>query len=88
MPKKSSTQDKIYRFICKYPGKSTYYISKKLRMTGGRVRHALSKLKHYGLVKFKFDKRNPRTKKLSYPTDAVALLPRSLKGKLKKVKKK
>lgn len=88
MPKKSSTQNRIYRFICKYPGKSTYFISKKMRMSGGRVRHALSRLKQTGLVRFKFDRNNPRIRKLSYPIDAISLLPRSLKRKLRRVKKK
>ena len=87
MSKKSSTQDKIYRFICRNPGKNTYVISKKMKMSGGRVRHAIYKLRDYGLVKFKIIKKIPRIQKLCYPVDALALLPRALKRKLGKSKK-
>lgn len=84
MAKKSSTQDKIYRFICRNPGKSSYFISKKLKMSGGRVRHCIYKLKDYGLIKLKTIRKSPRIKKLCYPIDALSLLPGAIKRKLKK----
>ena len=55
MPKHSFTEEVVYSFVCKHPGLCTYDMSKKLNMTGGRVRHALIKLEKEGLVKFKFD---------------------------------
>ena len=87
MPKKSSTQEKVYKFICKNPGKNTYVISKKLRMSGGRVRHAIYKLKNCGLVKLKTIRKSPRIQKLCYPVDALSLLPRALKRKIRSKKK-
>jgi len=88
MAKEKSTQDKIYRFICKNPGKNTYVISKKMRMSGGRARHAIYRLRDYGLVKLKTIKKSPRIQKLCYPVDALSLLPKALKRKLKRSKKK
>ena len=87
MPRKSSTQVIIYRFVCENPGCSTYYISKKLKMSGGKVRYALARLAEKGLIKFKFDKKNPRIRKLSYPNDFWSLLPKKIKINLKKMLK-
>ncbi len=86
MPKKSSEQI-IYSFICENPGLNTYQISKKLRMSGGRVRHALKKLRESGLIKFKFERKNPRIRKLTYPTEFWKLFPRVLKSEIKKLLK-
>ena len=87
MAKKRLTQDKIYKFICKNPGNNTYAISKKMKMSGGRVRHAIYKLKNYGLIKLKTINKSPRIQKLCYPIDALASLPKALKRKLKRSKK-
>lgn len=81
--KDSFTEDIVYSFVCKHPGLCTYEISKRLGMTGGRVRHALSKLQKNGLVKFKFEKKNPRIKKLTYPIDTWNLLPKKLRQELR-----
>jgi hypothetical protein len=53
-------------------------------MSGGRVRYALSRLAAIGLIKFKFERTNPRIRKLTYPVDAFDLLPKSLKKELNK----
>jgi len=82
---KIKTEDRIYAFVCENPGLSTYEISKRLRMTGGRVRYALSKLKESGLIKFKFERTSARVRKLSYPVNAWELLPRTLRQELKKM---
>lgn len=86
MPKKSSEQI-IYSFICENPGLNTYQISKKLGMSGGKVRHILKKLKERGLVKFKFERKNPRIKKLTYPIEFWKLFPKVLKSEIKKLSK-
>ena len=88
MAKESFTEDVVYSFVCKHPGCSTYEISKKLGMTGGRVRYALLKLREKGLVRFKFEKKNPRIRKLTYPVDAWSLMPKALKEELKKLANK
>lgn len=88
MPEERSTEEIVYEFVCNHPGLCTYAISKKLGMTGGRVRFALTKLKKGGLVKFKFDRSNPRIKKLTYPIDAFSLLPKSLKNRVKVLAKR
>jgi predicted transcriptional regulator len=85
VPKEESTKDKVYRFVCENPGKNTYYMSKKLQMSGGRVRHALTALWKEGLIKFKFERQSPRIRKLSYPVDFVNLLPKPLKKEIKKL---
>lgn len=82
--KEGETEDKIYEFICENPGKCTYEISKKLNMSGGKVRHALSSLEQKGLVAFKFIRQSPRTKKLTFPVNNFKLIPKSLKSLLKK----
>jgi DNA-binding MarR family transcriptional regulator len=87
MPRESYTEDVVYAFVCRHPGMSTYDISKKLGMTGGRVRHALSKLKEKGLVKFKFERRSARIRKLTYPVDAWSLLPKAAREELKRMVK-
>ncbi len=84
MPRESYTEDIVYAFVCRHPGMCTYEISKKLNMSGGRVRYALKKLKESGLVKFKFVKKNPRIKKLTYPVDAWSLLPKTAKEEMRK----
>ena len=84
--KDPSTEQIIYEFICSNPGKSTYEISKHLKMTGGRVRHALNKLRNYGLIKFKFLRESYRVKKLSFPVECWKLLPKTLKKELLKLK--
>lgn len=81
--KKSNTCEIIYDFICDNPGLSTYEISKKLNMSGGRVRHALSRLQKIGLIEFKFERQSPRIKKLTYPISAMKLLPEKLKRELR-----
>ncbi|MEM5882799.1 MAG: winged helix-turn-helix domain-containing protein [Candidatus Aenigmatarchaeota archaeon] len=86
MPRKSEAEYKIYLFVCQNPGLCTYEISKRLFMSGGKVRYFLSKLKKEGLVRFKFDKRNPRIKKLTYPTSSLELLPKKIKTQLKNLK--
>jgi predicted transcriptional regulator len=80
--KEGETEDKIYEFVCKNPGKSTYEISKNLNMSGGKVRHALSSLKQKGLVVFKFIRQSPRIKKLTFPVSCFKLMPKKLKVKL------
>lgn len=84
MPKESYTVEVVYGFVCRHPGICTYEISKKLKMTGGRVRYALTKLKEVGLVKFKFERNNPRIKKLTYPVEVWSLLPREVRVELRK----
>ncbi len=54
-------------------------------MTGGRVRYALTKLKEMGLVKFKFERNNPRIRKLTFPVDTWTLLPKQVKEELRKL---
>jgi predicted transcriptional regulator len=84
--KSSRTNEIVYEFICNNPGKSTYEISKKLKMTGGRVRHSLSMLHKMGLVTFKWLKQNPRIRKLCFPISAVEILPKSIRKELKNIK--
>lgn len=83
MKKSSNTCDVLYEFVCSNPGLCTYDLSKKLNMTGGRVRHALSRLEQMKLIEFKFQKSNPRIRKLTYPINASKLLPKSLRKELK-----
>jgi predicted transcriptional regulator len=85
MKKSSNTCDVLYEFVCGNPGLCTYDLSKKLNMSGGRIRHALSRLKQMKLIKFKFEKNNPRIRKLTYPINASKLLPRNLREELKKM---
>jgi len=82
--KEGETEDKVYEFVCENPGKSTYDISKKLNMSGGKVRHALFSLEQKGLVVFKFIRQSPRTKKLTFPVNSFKLIPKDLKNLLKK----
>lgn len=83
--KKNNTEHIVYCTICSNPGMNTYELSKKLNMTGGRVRHAISKLKEDGLVKFKIERRTARLKKLVYPIEVWRLLPRKIKYEMKKL---
>ena len=52
-----------------------------------KINHALKRLEEKGLVKFKFDKKNPRIRKLTYPIECWKLLPRFFKIELKKLLK-
>ncbi len=85
MKKNNNTERVVYCTICSNPGMSTYELSKKLNMTGGRVRYTLSKLQEDGLVKFKIERKTPRLKKLAYPIEAWRLLPRKFKYELKRL---
>ena len=84
MKKNGNTVHTVYCHVCTNPGQSTYQISKDLGLTGGSVRHALSELEDDGLIKFKFDKRNPRLKKLTYPVEAFRLLPKRMQFEVEK----
>lgn len=86
VPRGSFTEDIVYSFVCRHPGLCTYDISKKLNMSGGRVRYALSKLKKMGLIEFEFERTNPRIRKLTYPVDAWLLLPENLRARLRKLR--
>lgn len=88
MPKKSPGEEKIYRFVCENPGNCTYTISKRLKMSGGKVRNVLMQLKQKGLVKFKFERHNPRIRKLTYPIRMWELVPKSLEKDARKFLKK
>jgi len=83
---RNSAEHAVYEYVCRKPGLSTYELSKRLKMSGGNVRDALTRLQRKGLVRFKFDKSNPRIRKLTYPVSAWELLPRSLKVALRKLK--
>ncbi len=74
----------VYCYVCSNPGQSTYQISKDLGLTGGSVRHALDELEEEGMIKFKFERRNPRLRKLTYPVEAFRLLPGRMKFEVKK----
>lgn len=84
MKRNARTVHSVYCYVCSHPGQSTYQISKDLGMTGGSVRHALSELEEEGMIKVKFDRRNPRLRKLTYPVEAFRLLPSRLKFEVKK----
>jgi len=88
MPKKSNTTEQIYSWVCKNPGMCTYDFEKKLKMSGGRVRHALSMLEKKGLIKFKWERNSPRIKKLTFPVEAFSLLPKKMWKDLKKIKRR
>ena len=88
MVRDSNTEVIVYELVCSKPGMCTYDIEKKLDMTGGRIRHALSMLGKKGLIKFKFDRRKPRIRKLAYPVDRWNLLPKSFKNEIKVIVKK
>lgn len=77
-------EDKIYSFVCNNPGLSANEISKKLRMSNGKIRSVLSKLNKRGLIKFKPKKNNPKMRRLSYPKNFIELLPKCLRNELKK----
>jgi predicted transcriptional regulator len=83
VPEKEETEDIIYEYVCRNPGKSTYEISKNLRMSGGRVRHFLSSLEKKGLVTFKFVRQSSRIKKLTFPVNSFKLIPKNLKSLLR-----
>ncbi|OGI14614.1 hypothetical protein A3K63_03690 [Candidatus Micrarchaeota archaeon RBG_16_49_10] len=82
MPSKISTEEKIYRFVCENPGNCTYDISRMLRMSGGKVRNALGRLEKKGMIKFRFERQNPRIRKLSYPVGAIELMPKDLRREI------
>lgn len=85
---KKSTEQMVYEYVCHYPGLCTYELSNRLKMSGGNVRSALTRLHKKGLVKFKFDrnKGNPRIKKLTYPVSFWEMLPKKLAHVIKRVK--
>jgi predicted transcriptional regulator len=83
MKKHGSAEDKIYQFVCKNPGLSTYEISKSLRMSGGNVRTALLNLHKKGLISFKFERSSVRIKKKCFAVKISRLLPSSLKKEIK-----
>lgn len=86
MPKKSTAEHEIYKFICENPGYCTYDISKKMGMSGGKVRYFLQRLEKSGLVEFKFERNDPRIRKLTYPVSAWRLLPKNIKSKLGRIR--
>jgi len=88
MRKHGKTEYRVYKFVCRHPGLSTYEISKKLKMSGGNVRNALSNLHKKGLVFFRFERSNPRIRKLTFPVSVWKLLPRVLRKELKSIVKK
>lgn len=83
MSKSSRTNEVVYEFVCKNPGMCTYDMQKKLDMSGGRIRHALTRLHQIGLISFRWVRSNPHTQKLSYAVPAVKLLPRKLLHEIK-----
>ncbi|MEM7821724.1 MAG: helix-turn-helix domain-containing protein [Candidatus Aenigmatarchaeota archaeon] len=83
MRKHGKAEDKVYQFVCSNPGLNTYEIAKKLKMSGGNVRNALSNLHKKGLITFKFERNNPRIKKLCFAVKHPALVPKELKNKIK-----
>ena len=84
MKKNAKTMHTVYCYVCANPGQSTYQISKDLGLSGGSVRHALSELEGEGMIKFKFERRNPRLRKLTYPIEAFRLLPGRLRFEVRK----
>jgi len=62
---------------------NTYEISKRLGMSGGNVRNALSNLHKKSLVKFKFVRSSPRTEKQCFAVKLWSLMPRALRRKIK-----
>lgn len=87
MGKHGKAEDRIYQFICKNPGLNTYEISKRLKMSGGNVRNALSNLHKKGLVTFKVEKGSVRVKKRCFAVNIARLLPSSLKKEIKNLLK-
>jgi len=83
MQKCGETEDKIYQFVCTNPGMNTYEISKKLRMSGGNVRNALSNLHKKGLITFEFERSNPRIRKQCFAVKLWELVPRSLRYRIR-----
>jgi predicted transcriptional regulator len=83
---RKNSESCVYDFVCECPGCSTYHISKELGMSGGKIRYFLSRLKHKKLIKFKFERKNPRIKKLSYPVGYWYLLPKTIKMELGRIR--
>lgn len=83
MKRHGKAEDKIYQFVCIHPGLNTYQIAKKLKMSGGNVRNALSNLHKKGLVAFKFVRSNPRIEKHCFAVKPRELLPRTLRNRIK-----
>jgi len=83
MQKHGVAEDKIYQFVCEHPGANTYEIAKKLKMSGGNVRNALSNLHKKGLIAFRFERSNPRIKKHCFAIKIWNLLPKRLRGEIK-----
>lgn len=85
MQKYGKAEDRIYELICQNPGLNTYKISKRLNMSGGNARNAISNLHKKGLVFFKFNKRNPRIEKCCFAVDGWKLLPKNFKNGIRKL---
>jgi DNA-binding transcriptional regulator GbsR (MarR family) len=83
MRRQGNTEDRVYQFVCSNPGLNTYEISKKLGMSGGNVRNALSNLHKKNLVSFKFVRSSPRIEKQCFAVKLWRLMPRSLRRKIK-----
>ncbi len=86
MSKSSKTNEVVYEWVCAKPGMCTYDMEKRLNMSGGRVRHALSRLEKMGLITFRWVQSNPHFYKLSYPVPTKRLLPKKLIHELKAVR--
>jgi predicted transcriptional regulator len=87
MPRHGKAEDKVYQLICSNPGLNTYEISKRLKMSGGNVRNALSNLHKKGLISFKFEKSSTRVRKRCFAVKISRLLPNSLKKEIKNLLK-
>lgn len=83
MQKHGKTEDRIYKFVCLHPGLNTYEISKKLKMSGGNVRNALSNLHKKGLIAFEFERNNPRIRKRCFAVRLWELIPKPLRREIK-----
>jgi predicted transcriptional regulator len=86
MRRHGKAEDKVYQLICSNPGLNTYEISKRLKMSGGNVRNALSNLHKKGLILFKFE-RSTRIRKKCFAVKISHLLPNSLKKEIKNLLK-
>ncbi|MEM5836199.1 MAG: winged helix-turn-helix domain-containing protein [Candidatus Aenigmatarchaeota archaeon] len=83
MRKHGKAEDKIYQLICSNPGLNTYEISKRLKMSGGNVRNALSNLHKKGLISFKIEKSSVRVRKRCFAVEIAKLLPATFKKEIK-----
>ncbi|MEM5879043.1 MAG: helix-turn-helix domain-containing protein [Candidatus Aenigmatarchaeota archaeon] len=83
MRRHGKAEDKVYQLICSNPGLNTYEISKRLQMSGGNVRNALSNLHKKGLISFKFERNSVRIRKKCFAVEIARLLPAVLKREIK-----